>query len=133
MPTQSLRIQKNTQTFFIQIKSNRITKKRHSGCFFGGCLNTAAPSLSINLKFYFCGVHAASFVFPLTCAAEKHIISEKPLNKRFFKGTGVVLAGIECSPKIFDFRASGIPVQERVDFFDTLGVSEIRNALTALP
>ena len=77
-------------------------------------------SLSINLKFYFCGVHAASFVFPLTCAAEKHIISEKPLNKRFFKGTGVVLAGIECSPKIFDFRASGIPVQERVDFFDTL-------------
>ena len=40
--------------------------------------------------------------------------------KRFFKGTGVVLAGIECSPKIFDFRASGIPVQERVDFFDTL-------------
>ena len=78
-------------------------------------------SLSINLKFYFCGVHAASFVFPLTCAAEKHIISEKPLNKWFFKGTGVVLAGIECSPKIFDFRASGIPVQERVDFFDTLG------------
>ena len=77
-------------------------------------------SLSINLKFYFCGVHAASFVFPLTCAAEKHIISEKPLNKRFFKGTGVVLAGIECSPKIFDFRASGIPVQERADFFDTL-------------
>ena len=77
-------------------------------------------SLSINLKFYFCGVHAASFVFPLTCAAEKHIISEKPLNKWFFKGTGVVLAGIECSPKIFDFRASGIPVRERVDFFDTL-------------
>ena len=26
----------------------------------------------------------------------------------------------ECSPKIFDFRASGIPVGERVDFFDTL-------------
>ena len=73
-------------------------------------------SLSINLKFYFCGVHAASFVFPLTCAAEKHIVSEKPLNKWFFKGTGVVLAGIECSPKIFDFRASGIPAQERGDF-----------------
>ena len=32
----------------------------------------------------------------------------------------MVLAGIECSPKIFDFRASGIPVQERVDFLDTL-------------
>ena len=32
----------------------------------------------------------------------------------------MVLAGIECSPKIFDFRASGIPVQERGDLFDTL-------------
>ena len=31
----------------------------------------------------------------------------------------MVLAGIERSPKIFDFRASGIPVQKRVDFFDT--------------
>ena len=30
------------------------------------------------------------------------------------------MAGIECSPKIFDFRANGIPVQESVDFFDTL-------------
>ena len=27
----------------------------------------------------------------------------------------MVLAGIECSPKIFDFRANGIPVQERVE------------------
>ena len=26
----------------------------------------------------------------------------------------------ECSPKIRDFRANGIPVQECVDFFDTL-------------
>jgi hypothetical protein len=59
-------------------------------------------------------------VFPLTCAAEKHLVSEKLLNKRFFKGTGVVLAGIECSPKIRDFRANGIPVQERGEFFDTL-------------
>ena len=59
-------------------------------------------------------------VFPLTRAAEKHLISEKPLFQRFFKGTGVVLAGIECSPKISDFRASGIPVQERGDVFDTL-------------
>ncbi len=32
----------------------------------------------------------------------------------------MVLAGIERSPKIRDFRASGIPVGERVDFFDTL-------------
>ena len=60
------------------------------------------------------------FVFPLTCAAEKHLVSEKPPNRRFFKDTGVVLAGIERSPKISDFRASGIPVQERGDLFDTL-------------
>ena len=85
-------------------------------------LRSGAFSLSINLKFYFCGVHAASFVFPLTCAAEKHIISEKPLNKRFFKDTGVVPTGIECSPKISDFRANDIPVGERVDFFDTLEI-----------
>ena len=32
----------------------------------------------------------------------------------------MVLAGIERSPKIRDFRASGIPDGERVDFFDTL-------------
>ena len=29
----------------------------------------------------------------------------------------MVLAGIECSPKIRDFRANGIPVGERIDFF----------------
>ena len=71
--------------------------------------------LSINLKIYFCGGNAAIFVFPATCAAEKHLVSEKLLNKRFFKGTGVVLAGIERSQKSLIF-ASGIPVQERVDF-----------------
>ena len=60
------------------------------------------------------------YVFSLTRAAKKHLVSEKPLIQRFFKGTGVVLAGIECSPKISDFRANGIPVWERVDFFDTL-------------
>lgn len=60
------------------------------------------------------------YVFSLTRAAKKHLVSEKPLIQRFFKGTGVVLAGIECSPKISDFRANGIPVGERVDFFDTL-------------
>ena len=59
-------------------------------------------------------------VFSLTRAAKKHLVSEKPPVQRFFKGAGVVLAGIECSPKIFDFRANGIPVGERVDFFDTL-------------
>ena len=30
------------------------------------------------------------------------------------------MAGVECSPKIFDFRANGIPTGESVDFFDTL-------------
>ena len=60
------------------------------------------------------------FCFSHACAAEKHIISEKPLIQRFFKGTGVVLAGIECSPKIRDFRANGIPVQDRVVFLDTI-------------
>ena len=103
-----------------------------------------------------CGDITAFFVFPLTCAAEKHNISETPLIQRFFKGTGVVLAehnnrlppvadkrrvlwrrgqrkfalqaiiffghrkSRECSPKIRDFRANGIPVQDRVVFFDTI-------------
>ena len=71
-------------------------------------------------KFLFLRRKRRIYVFPLTGAAEKHLVSEKPPIQRFFKGTGVVLAGIECSPKIFDFRASGIPVQECVDFFDTL-------------
>ena len=65
-------------------------------------------------------------VFSLTRAAKKHLVSEKPPIQRFFKGAGVVLAGIECSPKIFDFRANGIPVQERVDFFDTLKAAVFR-------
>ena len=96
------------------------------------------------------------FRFSHACAAEKHIISEKPLIQRFFKGTGVVLAehnnrlppvadkrralwrrgqrkfalqaniffghrkSRECSPKIRDFRANGIPVQDRVVFFDAI-------------
>ena len=60
------------------------------------------------------------FVFSATGASKKLLISGNPHIKRVSKGAGVVLAGIECSPKIFDFRANGIPVQERVDFFDTL-------------
>ena len=68
---------------------------------------------------FFCG-GKPHFVFPATGASKKLLVSEKPLVKRLFKGTGVVLAGIECSPKIFNFRANGILVQERVDFFDTL-------------
>ena len=45
----------------------------------------------------------------------------------------MVLAGIECSPKIFDFRASGIPVQEHADFFDTLNhLPNIRQVIFTL-
>ena len=77
-------------------------------------------SLLINQKFNFLAAESRIFVFPATGASEKLLVSENPLNKRVFKGTGVVLAGIECSPESFDFRASGIPDQERVDFFDTL-------------
>lgn len=36
----------------------------------------------------FRGGYAAFFVFPLTCAAEKHRIGEKPLFKRLFKKQG---------------------------------------------
>ena len=48
--------------------------------------------LSINFKISVCGGNAAFSVFPVTCAAEKHLVSEKPLIQRFFKDTGVVLA-----------------------------------------
>ena len=108
------------------------------------------------LRFNFVAAFTPHFVFPLTRAAEKLIVSEKPLFQRFFKVAGVVLAELnnrlppvagkrrllwrrgqrkfalqaiiffgyrkskECSPKIFDFRANGIPTGERVDFFDTL-------------
>ena len=49
---------------------------------------------SVNkMKICFCGGNAAFFVFPATGAAEKHLISEKTLNKRFFKGTGVSTHG----------------------------------------
>jgi len=45
----------------------------------------------INLKNFFAAV-TPLFRFSNACAAEKHLISEKPLNKRFFKDTGVALA-----------------------------------------
>ena len=40
---------------------------------------------------FFCG-GKPHFVFPATGASEKLLVSEKPLVKRLFKGTGVVLA-----------------------------------------
>ena len=59
----------------------------------------------------------------MTCAAKKHLISEKPLNSAVFQGhRGGVLTGIECSPKIIDFRANGSPVQESVEKIDTLNL-----------
>ena len=43
-------------------------------------------------KFLFLRRKRRIYVFPLTGAAEKHLVSEKPPIQRFFKGTGVVLA-----------------------------------------
>ena len=98
--------------------------------FYGVCNNSFFVNLKKDLTVLFQSVDKIQVlflrrlrricVFSLTRAAKKHIVSEKPLIQRFFKGAGVALAGIECSPKIFDFRANGIPVGERVDFFDTL-------------
>ena len=79
----------------------------------------------MNLKNYALRRLRRISVFPLTRAAEKHIISEKPLLRRFFKDTRVVSAGIECNPKILDFRVNGIPDRERVDFDDTLEMSNL--------
>ncbi len=44
------------------------------------------PSLSIDLKVYSFVGYAAFSVFPLTCAAEKHLVSEKPQNIAVFQG-----------------------------------------------
>ena len=89
--------------------------KKHSGIILAGVLQSVDKPQVLFLRRL-----RRIYVFSLTRAAKKHLVSEKPLIQRFFKGTGVVLAGIECSPKISDFRAIGIPVGERVDFFDTL-------------
>ena len=43
-------------------------------------------SLSINLKVYSFVGYTAFSVFPLTCAAEKHLVSEKPQNIAVFQG-----------------------------------------------
>ena len=75
----------------------------------------AALSLSVNLKSGCVAAFTPHFVFSATGAAKKHFISEKLLNMQFFKNTGVVSAGIECSPKIKDFRANGIPVRESAE------------------
>ena len=53
----------------------------------------ASVSLLITPKIFICGGNAAFFVFPATCAAEKHLVSEKTLIQRFFKGTGVSTHG----------------------------------------
>ena len=74
--------------------------------------------LLITPKIFICGGNAAFFVFPATGAAEKHLVSEKTLIQRFFKGTGVVLAGIECSPKILIFERTAFP-SKSVSTFST--------------
>ena len=62
---------------------------------------------------------------------------EKSLSRRFFKGTGVVLAGIECSPKSMIFERTAFP-SKSVSNFDTLSAvyfdfdlkkSDIRNPI----
>ena len=40
----------------------------------------------MNLKVYSFVVYAAFSVFPLTCTAEKHLVSEKPQNIAVFQG-----------------------------------------------
>ena len=49
-------------------------------------ISVPAFSLSINLKVYSFVGYAAFSVFPLTCAAEKHLVSEKPQNIAVFQG-----------------------------------------------
>ncbi|MBR4761194.1 MAG: hypothetical protein IK086_00980 [Clostridia bacterium] len=53
------------------------------------------------------------------CGGKTPCKRKSPL-KGDFQGAGVVLAGVECSPKILRFLANGTSAQERVDFFDTL-------------
>ena len=43
-------------------------------------------------QIYFFSGGQPNFVFSATGASKKHLVSEKPLDKRLFKGTGVVLA-----------------------------------------
>ena len=74
-------------------------------------------SLSTKYKSSNVAAFTPHFVFSVTCAAIKHLISEKPLNSAVFQGCwGGVITGIECSPKIIDFRANGILGLESVDF-----------------
>ena len=43
-------------------------------------------SLSINFNISICGGNAAFSVFPVTCAAEKHLVSEKTAYSAVFQG-----------------------------------------------
>ena len=42
--------------------------------------------LLITPKIFICGGNAAFFVFPATCAAEKHLVSEKTAYSAVFQG-----------------------------------------------
>ena len=88
--------------------------------------------MSINSKSGCVAAFTPHFVFSATGAAKKHFVSEKPPNKRFFKNAGVVLAGIECSPKIYDFRANGILGLERVKKVDTLKIGHLNCPFVAV-
>ena len=50
-------------------------------------------SLQTNPKICIFGGNVAFSVFSHACASEKHLVSEKPLIQRFFKGTGVSTHG----------------------------------------
>ena len=51
------------------------------------------------LKIYFICGFMPHFVFSVTGASKKLLVSENPFIKRIFKSAGVVLAGMECSQK----------------------------------
>ena len=59
------------------------------------------------------------FCFSGDRCGRKTPYKRKPPNKAVFKGTWVVLAGVECSPKIIRFSANGIPAK-RVATLSTL-------------
>ena len=54
------------------------------------------------------------------CGGKTHYKRKTAYLAVFQEHRGGVLEGIECSPKIFDFKSERNPLQERVDFFATL-------------
>ena len=61
----------------------------------------------LNPNVQYAAINAA--VFSATGASKKLLIGENLLYKQIFKGTWVVLAGIECSQKFFEFLRAEFP------------------------